>query len=171
MLKAALLPTVLPTGHSTVRSYIPLANRNLELADGALKQALLLTQPSLPWYPKHNKTPQHQCSLYKLNLPYCAVRLFGKLRAGAIIFPQQSNQCPACGKNDVDPTHPLRRCISISPCLNEWLRLITRPERNMLMDLGDEAFVQTLLDLNNFSSETSRRATVEGSGNATTHDY
>ena len=28
------------------------------------------------------------------------------------------------------------------------------------MDLGDEAFVQSLLDLNNFSSETSRRATV-----------
>ena len=160
MFQAAISPVRPPSGEITWQSMIPLATRNLKRIDDVLKQVAFICSPGLLYYPKHGHSPDHQHTLYKLQLDFNKCKLVGSLRAGAKIFPHPGGGCRACGHIDNSIPHILWSCKSIRYCLNVWLRRVEPSTGPIRMTLSEQAFTQSILDLSSFSTKADRRATV-----------
>ena len=128
--------------------------------DDVLRQAALLSCPNLPHYFKHKLLPNHHNMVYNLQLNFDKCSLFGSLRAGSKIFPYPVEGCPACGDAYRNTAHILRRCTSITLCLNTWLRHIEPLEGRVRMALSEQAFAESIFDFSSFYTKASRRATV-----------
>ena len=69
------------------------------------------------------------------------IMLFGRVRAGARVFSNNSGACLACGDADGSISHILRRCHSTRTCLNAWVLQLTPTARNSSMKSNDDDFV------------------------------
>ena len=139
---------------------IPPATRNLKWVDDVLRQVAFLSCPNIPYYPKHKLLPNHHNMVYNLQLNFDKCRVFGSLRAGAKIFPYPVEGCPACCDAYRNTAHILRKCTSITMCLNTWFMHSEPLEGRIRMALSEQAFAESIFDLSSFSTKASRRATV-----------
>ena len=160
MLRSAITPLPTPARNAAWRSVLPQATRNIKLINEILNQASLVSTPNLSLYPKHRLTPHHHHLLYKLQLNFAKSNIFGSLRAGASIFTHPISKCLACGANEWDTTHILRRCKSTRACFNTWLRRISPLNGEWRMGTNDQEFTESIFDLHSFPTRTDRIATV-----------
>ena len=158
MLRSAITPLPTPARNAAWRSVLPQATRNIKLINEILNQASPVCTPNLSLYPKHRLTPHHL--LYKLQLNFAKSNLFGSLRAGASIFAHPISKCLACGANECDTTHILRRCKSTRACFNTWLRRISPLNGEWRMGTNDQEFSESNFDLHSVPTRTDRIATV-----------
>ena len=160
MLRIRITPLPTPAGNTAWRSVLPQATRNIKLINEIQNQTSLLCTPNLSLYLKHRFTPHHHFLLYKLHLDFAKTNLFGTLRAGASIFTHPHSNCPACGDDDCDTPHILRRCRSTSSCLNTWTMNIPPQNIEWRMCMTDHAFTQSILDIHSFPTRADRITTV-----------
>ena len=160
MLRSVITPLSTPAGNTAWRSVLPQATRNIKLINETLLQASLVSTPNISLYPKHRLTPHHHHLLYKLQLDFAKSNFFGTLRAGASIFAQPLSKCPACGDNECDTTHILRKCISTRTCLNTWLMNISPPNGEWRTGMTERAFTESIFDLHSFPTRADRITTV-----------
>ena len=160
MLQNVITPLPLPTDNAAWRSVLPQATRNIKLLDEIQTQTSLLCIPNLPLYPKHRITPHHHFLLYKLHMDFAKTNLFGTLRAGASIFTHPHSNCPACGHDEYDTPHIIRGCRSTSSCLNTLIMNISLYHIEWRMSMTNQAFTQSVMDLNSFPTRADRITTV-----------
>ena len=160
MFQVAISPIQPPTSDFTWRSMLPMATRNLRRLDDALWQAELGRSLTLPLYPKHGLSSNHQHVLYKLRMDFSKCKLFGSMRAGALIFPYSNKGCPACGHTTCTTAHMLRSCKSTRQPLNAWQRQVAPIVGAGRMRLSELDFVRSIFDLGSIPTTQDQQATV-----------